>query len=62
MGVILDKAEAAGRLLEAIQPHDQALDLATFAEEFVDLLLGGVEGEVADIERRRIFELVFGRG
>ena len=47
--------------MEAVQAHDQALDAAAFAEELVDLLLGRVEGEVADVQRRRVFELVFGR-
>jgi hypothetical protein len=28
VGVVLDKAEAAGGLLETVQTHDQALDLA----------------------------------
>jgi hypothetical protein len=37
--------------VEAIQPHDEALDSAAFAEEFVDLLFGSVEGKVADVER-----------
>ncbi|RUP46831.1 hypothetical protein BC936DRAFT_146473 [Jimgerdemannia flammicorona] len=39
----------ARRLLVPIQPHDDTLDLATFGEQLVDLLLGGVEGQVADI-------------
>lgn len=60
MGVVLDEAEAARGLLEAIKAHDEALDLAALAEELVDLLLGGVEGEVADVERGGVFELVFG--
>jgi hypothetical protein len=60
--VVLDKAEATGRLLEAVQPHDEALDLTAFAEELVYLLLGRVEGEVADVEGRGVFELVFGLG
>lgn len=49
--VVLDEAEAAGRLVEAVQPHDEALETADFGEELVDLLLGRVEGEVADVER-----------
>jgi hypothetical protein len=60
--VVLDEAEAARCLLEAVQAHDQALDLAALGEELVDLLLGGVEGEVADVERGRVAQLVFGRG
>jgi hypothetical protein len=60
--VVLDEAEAAGRLLEAVKPHDEALDLAAFAEQLVYLLLGRVEGEVADVERGCVFELVFGLG
>jgi len=48
--VVLDEAEAARGLGEAVEAHDQPLDLAALAEEFVDLLLRGVEGEVADVE------------
>jgi hypothetical protein len=46
--------------LEAVEAHDEALDLAALAEELVDLLLGGVEGEVADVEGAGVLELVFG--
>jgi hypothetical protein len=44
VSVIFHKAEAARSLLESIQAHDQAFDLAALGEELVDLLLGGVEG------------------
>lgn len=44
MSVVFDEAEATRRLLEAIKAHDKALDLTTFGEELVNLLLGGVEG------------------
>jgi hypothetical protein len=60
--VVLDKAEAAGRLVEAVEAHDQALDAAALAEELVDLLFGGVEGEVADVEGCGVLELVDGFG
>lgn len=43
MGVVLDEAETAGGLVEPVQSHDQALDLAALRKELVDLLLGGVE-------------------
>lgn len=56
MRVVLDKAEAARRLVEAVQPHDQPLDAAAFAEELVDLLFRCVEGEVADVEGRGVCE------
>lgn len=48
---ILHEAEAAGCFLHFVQPHDDLLDVAAFAEEFVDLLLRGVEGQVPDIQR-----------
>jgi len=50
--------------MEAVEAHDQALDAAALAEELVDLLLGRVEGEVADVEGCGVLELVdgFGRG
>lgn len=60
MGVVLHKAEAAGRFVEAIQAHDQALDAAAFAEELVDLLLGRVEGEIADVEGCGVLQLFHG--
>lgn len=48
---ILHEAEAAGGFLHFVQPHDDLLDVAAFAEEFVDLLLRGVEGQVPHIQR-----------
>jgi hypothetical protein len=62
VGVVLDEAEAAGSFLETVEAHDEALYLAAFAEELVNLLLGGVEGEVADVERGCVAQFVFGRG
>ena len=56
MRVVLDEAEAAGRLVEAVQPHDQPLDAAALAEELVDLLLRRVEGQVADVEGRGVLQ------
>jgi hypothetical protein len=44
VSVVLDEAEAAGSFGEAVETHDEAFDLAAFAEEFMDLLFGGVEG------------------
>jgi hypothetical protein len=60
--VVLDEAEATGRLLKAVKAHDEALDLTAFAKQLVYLLFGGVEGEVADVEGSSVFELVFGLG
>ena len=62
MGVVLDEAEAAGGFGEAVETHDEAFELAAFGEEGVDLLFGGVEGEVADVEGCGVGELVFGLG
>ena len=59
MRVVLHEAEAAGGLVEAVEAHDQALERADFGEELVDLLLGRVEGEVADVEGCRGGELFF---
>lgn len=61
VGVVLNKTESAGSLLETVKPHDEPLDLATFAEQFVDLFFCCIEGEVAHVQRCRVFELVFGR-
>lgn len=62
MGVVFDKAETAGGLLETVKTHDQALDLAALGEELVDLFFGRVEGEVADVEGSCVLEFVFGLG
>lgn len=48
--VVLDEAETTGRLAEAVETHDEALHFAALGEELVHLLLGGVEGQIADIE------------
>ena len=34
-----------------VESHDDALDVAALAEELVELLLGRVVGEVADVQR-----------
>lgn len=54
VGVVFHEAEATGRLVEPVEAHDEALDLAALGEELVDLLFGGVEGQVADVEGGRI--------
>lgn len=41
--VVLDEAEAARRLVKAVQAHDQPLDLSALGEEVVDLLFCCVE-------------------
>lgn len=43
VSVVFHEAEAARRLVEPIETHDQAFDLAALAKQLVDLLLGGVE-------------------
>jgi hypothetical protein len=43
VGVVFHKTESARCFREAIKTHDEALDFATFREERIDLLLGGVE-------------------
>lgn len=48
---ILYKAEATGGFLDLVQTHDNPLDIPALGEELLDLLLRGVEGQVADIER-----------
>lgn len=62
MCVVLYEAEATRCLLEAIEAHNEALDLAAFAEKLVYLLFGGVERKVANVKGCRVFELVFGFG
>lgn len=60
VGKVLDEAEAAWGLVEAVEPHDEALDLAALAKQLVHLLLGREEGEVAHVQRRRVREGVLG--
>lgn len=50
--ILQDETETAGGLGVLIQPHDNLLDLSRPEEELVHLLLGGVEGHVADVNRR----------
>ena len=42
--MVFYEAETAGSFLVTIKAHDEALDLAAFGEQFVNLLLGGIEG------------------
>jgi hypothetical protein len=51
MGIVLDKAEAAGCLLETIEAHDETLDFADLGKKFMDLLFGGVEGSGSSINK-----------
>lgn len=60
MSKVLNKAEATRRLVEAVQSHDQPLDLAALAEQLIDLLLGREERQVANIESGRMSERVLG--
>ena len=53
---VLDEAEAAGRLRVAVQAHDDLLDGARARAQGVDLRLGRVEAQVADVDRRRPVE------
>merc|ERR550519_323723 len=48
--VILDEAEATRSPLKLVQPHDDPFDLAALPEEFIDLLLGGVEAHVPRVQ------------
>ena len=56
--VVFYEAEAAWRLRVAIKPHYDAPHLADAAEERIDLLFSCVKREVADIERRRLLDLL----
>jgi hypothetical protein len=47
VSVVLDEAEAARGLLEAVEAHDEAFDLTDLGKKFVDLLFGGVKGSVS---------------
>jgi len=56
--VVFYKTETARGFVKAVEAHDEAFDAAAFAEEFVDLLFGCVEGEVADVEGCGVLEFV----
>lgn len=62
MGIVFDKAEAAWSLLETVKAHDEALDFTAFGEQLMDLFLGGVEGEIADVEGCCVAKLLFRLG
>jgi hypothetical protein len=44
VGVIFHEAETTRRLLEAVQTHDQTLDLSDLGKQLVNLFFGGVKG------------------
>lgn len=48
--VVFYKAESAGCLLDFIQANDDTLDVPTFRKYLVYLVLGGVEGEIPNIQ------------
>lgn len=50
MGIVLHEAEAAGGLVEPVEAHHQALDLAALGEELVDLLFGCVKGAILFVQ------------
>lgn len=56
--VVLHETEPARRLLESVEAHHDALHLTAFAEQLVYLFFRGVEGEVSDVQRRGILELL----
>jgi hypothetical protein len=62
MIIVLYETEAAGSLLEAIEAHHEAFDLAAFRKEFVDLLFGGIKRQIANVESGGILQLVFDFG
>lgn len=53
-GRVLDKAKAARRLPDPIQTDHHPVDLAALGEELVDLLLGRVERQVANVQGGRL--------
>ena len=55
---ILYEAKPTRGLSHSVQPHDDPLDLPAHREQLVDLLLSGVEREVADVQRGGVSELL----
>merc|ERR1719443_2571087 len=51
-GVILHETEAAWSSFKLVQSHHHPLHFPAHPEQLVDLLLRGVEGHVADVQRR----------
>ena len=58
MARILHKAEATGRLLHPVEAHYDSLDVSAEREQFIDLVLTRVEGEVAYVQSSTLFQLV----
>ena len=52
--IVHNEAEAAWCASKLVQPHDDALRLAHFAEDFIELRLSCVEGQITDIHRSRV--------
>jgi len=55
-GGVLDETEAARRLLELVETHHDALDLARAVEKVVNLRLCREIGQVAHVEAARLFD------
>lgn len=55
---ILHKAEPTWRLFVLIEPHDNSLDFTTHGKQFVHLVLGCIEGEIANVKGGRQKELL----
>lgn len=53
---ILYKAETTGSLFDFIQTNDDSLDISTLREQLVHLLLCGVEGQIAYVQRTALFQ------
>jgi hypothetical protein len=58
-GVINYETEATRGHLLLIQTHDDALDVAGFAEYLVNLVLGGEEGQIADVDGGGVSKTLF---
>lgn len=48
--VVFYEAESTGSLLDLIQTNDDALHVSTFRKQLVYLFLGGVEGQIPNIQ------------
>jgi hypothetical protein len=53
--VVLDEAEAARRLLESVESHDQTLDLTAFGEQLIYLLFGCVKRSIVRLASKLEF-------
>jgi len=57
--VVFEKAKATRGFLDFVQTHDNSFNVASLAEQLVQLLLSGVKGEIPNVEGGTELKLAF---